>query len=82
MNLQEIKSAVSNDKDVFCGSLAYKVIKDKNNEYLIKCTLNGSCIGLTWADGETLNAKEEDFFYRAKRKQSTYSRNTTNSRAI
>lgn len=62
MNLREIKQAVDEGKTVYCGSLMYQVIKDKNNEYLIKCTSNGYCIGLTWSDGTTLNSKEEDFF--------------------
>ena len=62
MNLEEIKQAVDNGLNVYHGSLLYPVIKDKNNQYLIKCTLNNYCIGLTWADNKTLNGKESEFF--------------------
>jgi predicted RecA/RadA family phage recombinase len=62
MNAHEIKQAINNGKKVYWSSKAYQVIKDKNNEYFIKCTLNEHCIGLTWADNTTLNGKEEDFF--------------------
>ncbi len=62
MNTAEIKKAVDEGKNVYWSNLGYKVVKDKNDEYLIKCTVNNSCIGLTWQDGTTLNGKEEDFF--------------------
>jgi hypothetical protein len=62
MTLQEIKQAVNDGKGVFWASIAYKVIRDTKGQYLIKCTLNGSCVGLTWKDGTTLNGKEDDFF--------------------
>lgn len=62
MTLEEIKNAVDDGKTVHWSSTLYKVIKDNLNEYLIKCTSNGFCIGLTWTDGKTLNGKEEQFF--------------------
>jgi len=61
MKLGEIKEAISNGESVIWQSPSYEVIKDKNDEYLIKSTVTNHCIGLTWADGVTLNAKEEDF---------------------
>lgn len=62
MTIEEIKEAVNSGKKVYCGNSAYEVIKDKIGQWLIKCTLNDYCIGLTWQDGTTLNAKAEDFF--------------------
>lgn len=60
MNIQEIKQAIAEGKKVYWSNLAYEVILDSKGQYLIK---SGShCIGLTWADGITLNGKEEDFF--------------------
>lgn len=62
MNLNEIKQAIEEGKTVYCQTETNVVIKQNNGDYLIKCTLNGHCIGLTWADGLTLNANESDFF--------------------
>lgn len=62
MTAQQIKQAVDKGSTVYWSNPAYQVIKDRNNEYLIKCTLNNHCIGLTWADGVTLNGKEEEFY--------------------
>lgn len=61
MTAQEIKQAVDNGKTVYYQSGSYKVIKSRD-EYLIKC--GSHCIGLTWADGITLNGLEKDFFCR------------------
>ena len=62
MELFEIKEAVDEGKIVHLANPAYTVIKNsKNGDYLIKC-VNGSCIGLTWEDGETLNGLAEDFY--------------------
>lgn len=66
MTTQQIKQAVNNGKTVYWKSPIYKVIKDTNNEYLIKCDINNHCIGLTWMDGETLNGKEDEFFMAQK----------------
>ena len=62
MTLQEIKQAVDDGKTVYWASVLYKVVKADNGEYLIWCTSNGSCIGLTWQNGVTVNGKPEDFF--------------------
>ena len=60
MTIQEIKQAVDNGQTVYWSNGSYTVIKS-NDDYLIRCS-NGSCIGLTWADGTTLNGREKDFF--------------------
>lgn len=60
MTLEQIKQAIAEGKKVYWASALYEVIKDNIGQYLIKC--GGSCIGLTWADGVTLNGKEEEFF--------------------
>lgn len=62
MNLQEIKQAIAEGKKVYWSGLSYEVVKDDRDEYLIKSTVNGSYIGLTWMDGVTLNGKEHEFF--------------------
>lgn len=62
MTVEEIKTAVDNGKTVHCLNGAYEVIKDKKNQYLIKCISNGHCIGLTWTDNVTLNGQEKDFY--------------------
>ena len=62
MKLQEIKAAVESGKTVHWGNDAYVVVKDKYDQWFIKCLLNNYCIGLYWADGVTMNGKEEDFY--------------------
>lgn len=62
MTIQEIKKAVDQGKTVYWLSGMYEVIKDKNGDYLIKCTSNGSCTGLTNLAGNKLNGLETDFF--------------------
>lgn len=59
-NASEIKTAVNNGITVYWSNLSYQVIKDKHDQYMVKC--GSHCIGLTWQDGETLNGKPEDFF--------------------
>lgn len=59
MTLQQIKEAVDRGETVYWSSHLYKVIKD-DNDYYIKAP--SMLIGLTWADGKTLNGKEEDFY--------------------
>jgi hypothetical protein len=61
-----IRQAVDEGKTVYAGTLAYQVIKDNIGQYLIFCTLNDYCIGLTWRDGVTLNGK---VFFTLKEKQ-------------
>jgi hypothetical protein len=53
-----IKQAVDEGKQVFVDSRAYYVIKDNIGQYFIKCWPNNSCIYLTWQDGVTLNGKK------------------------
>mgnify|MGYP003652850649 CR=1 FL=1 len=59
MTLNEIKEAVRSGKTVCEGTPAYEVrlhtFKDGAEQWLIKCIHNNYCIGLTWADGVTLN---------------------------
>ena len=61
MNVNEIKKAVDEGKQVHWSNVGYTVIKDNIGQYLIQ-HWNGHCIGLTWADNVTLNGKEEDFY--------------------
>lgn len=63
MTLHEIKEAVDAGKVVHWKTNLYTVVKDRNNQYLIKS--GEHCIGLTWADGITMNGKEEDFYIEA-----------------
>lgn len=66
-NAAEIKAVVDKgERRVFWSNTAYEVLKDSIGQYLIKCHLNGNCIGLTWLDGTTLNGKPEDFFTEPK----------------
>jgi hypothetical protein len=62
MTLTEIKQAIQDNKTVYWANNNYQVIKDNIGQYLIKCTLNGHCIGLTWQDGITMNGEEREFF--------------------
>lgn len=62
MTLDEIKSAVDAGKVVHWKNYAYRVIKDSLGQYLILCTMNQNCIGLTHLDGVTMNGEPEDFF--------------------
>ena len=57
MNLQEIKSSLKNNQRVFWSNASYEVIKDNIGQYLIKCHLNNTFIGLTWLDGVTMNGE-------------------------
>lgn len=62
MNLKEIKEALAKGKAVYWTSKAYRVTVDSRGQYFIKCEINGYRVGLTWADGVTLNGKPEEFF--------------------
>jgi hypothetical protein len=64
MTLKDIKKAVDEGKDVHWGNLSYIVIKDGIGQYLIKCKLNNSIIGLDYDNGEKMNGKEDEFFIR------------------
>ena len=62
MKLQEIKEAVLAGKTVHWKSGGYEVMRDKVGQWFIICCFNGSLTSLTWADGVTMNEREEDFF--------------------
>ena len=63
MNLTEIKTAVLAGETVHWASDAYVVIyAPRIDQFLIKCSLNDNCIGLTWKDGVTMNGKPSQFF--------------------
>jgi hypothetical protein len=65
MKFAEIRRAVDEGLIVHWQNLEYEVIRSPMHpSYLIRSTATGHCIGLTWADGVTLNGKEEDFFIR------------------
>ena len=55
--LESIKAAVEEGKTVCADSSAYRVTKDNLGQFLIKHIYSDYCIGLTWRDGATLNAK-------------------------
>ena len=66
MNLEEIKTAVRAGRTVYWSNPNYEVklyqFKDGSEQWLVKCLPNRHCIGLTWADGVTLNGEEKDFY--------------------
>ncbi len=62
MTLDEIKAAVNAGKRVCWANTDYQVVRDTIGQWLICCTNNDSCIGLTWRDGVTMNGEPEDFF--------------------
>lgn len=62
MNLTEIKKAVDKGRKVYWKNELYSVVKDSLGQYLVKCSANYHCIGLTWKDGKTLNGEETDFY--------------------
>lgn len=57
---QEIMDAVDRGESVYWNSLRYPVHKDRRGQYFIG--EGAAMIGLTWADGTTLNAAAKDFF--------------------
>lgn len=62
MALEEIKAAVLAGKTVHWMNTGYVVVHDSKDQWLIKFLPNDHCIGLTWADGVTLNGQPQDFF--------------------
>jgi len=62
VSLSEIKAAVEAGKTVHWASPAYRVIRDSIGQWLIKCSFNGHCWGLTWCDGVTVNGKPDEFW--------------------
>jgi hypothetical protein len=63
MKLSEIKDAVKSGKTVCWKTNSYRIVYTQRIEqWLIVCGFNGSATGLTWADGETLNGSENEFY--------------------
>lgn len=63
MNVLEIRRAVDEGLIVCWTSVDYRVLKNPGTDsYFINCKPTGHTIGLTWADGKTLNGKEDEFF--------------------
>jgi hypothetical protein len=61
MTTQEIKDAVNAGKPVYWCNPGYTVKIDRYGRYSIIHS-SGHSIGLTHADGLTLNGKESDFY--------------------
>ena len=62
MTLEEIKEATNDGVTVYWKSDIYKVIKDKNKEYLVVCTLNDNVIGLQNKKTGELIGSKQDFY--------------------
>ncbi|MCP9804496.1 hypothetical protein KBY75_13060 [Cyanobium sp. T1G-Tous] len=63
MKLAEIYRAIDEGLMVHWQNKSYEVVpSSKAGSYLIRCQATDHCIGLTQADGATLNGKEGDFF--------------------
>ena len=66
MTVHEIKEAVDAGKKVYWVNRGYTVIKDSIGQYLIKwdgrVDFDVSYIGLTHADGVTLNGRPDQFY--------------------
>lgn len=67
MTLEEIKAAVRAGKKVHWSNDIYEVRLTPargfcKEQWLIVCTANNHCIGLTHTDEITMNGKEEEFY--------------------
>ena len=62
MTLSQIKTAVDQGEAVYWSNKNYQVIKNKFGDYVIRMASNRHEIGLTWADGVTMNGAENEFF--------------------
>lgn len=63
MTLAEILRAVDEGMQVHWQSPCYLVERHAGStSCVIRSLATGHCIGLTWADGTTLNGKAEEFF--------------------
>ena len=52
MTLKEIKHALKVGFKVYWSNDNYQVIKDSIGQYLVVCSINGNCAGLTNKDGQ------------------------------
>jgi len=63
MTLEEILKAVDEGLPVYWQSKGYVVERpSQSSQCVIHALSTGHCIGLTWADGVTLNGREEEFY--------------------
>jgi hypothetical protein len=62
MTLNEIKAHVVKGHTVHYRSSLYVVENDSVGQWLIRCTANDHCIGLTWQDGVTMNGDPWHFY--------------------
>lgn len=62
MELEDIIHAINQGWVINWQTDNYRVIQNKFGQYQIKCLSNGNIIGLTYADGVTLNGEEKDFY--------------------
>jgi hypothetical protein len=62
VTLGEIIGAVNDGRTVYWASKLYRVVRAKSGTTFLICGPGNYSIGLTHADGTTLNGKEEDFF--------------------
>jgi hypothetical protein len=61
MTLDEIKAAVKAGQTVIWGNPGYRVIVDSLGQWMVRCSWNGYCFGLTHSNGVTMNGKPADF---------------------
>ena len=66
MTLEEIKSAIQKGQTVNYKNSGAEVQKTKAGQYHIVTLFNNYRIGLTWANGVTVNGKPDDFFIQSK----------------
>ena len=50
------------------------------DDFLIRCVLNATSIGLTWQDDVTMNGREDQFFIASKQWSFTYDKSNHRSR--
>ena len=63
MKISEIKKAVLAGQEVCWKSTAYDVKHyPKHEQWLVRCNINNTYVGLTHIDEVTLAGSEEDFF--------------------
>jgi hypothetical protein len=60
--LDEIKANGLAGRTVNYQSSLYVVERDSVGQWLIRCTANDDCIGLTWRNGVTLNGDPWHFY--------------------